>query len=91
MALLRRIVNLLRRSKMDREIEAELKSHIEMWIEENVAAGMTSDEARHDALLRFGNHVVMKERTAAADSAIIKEMQMAVRVSFALMCLTTSS
>jgi len=42
MALIRRMVNLFRRSRMDGEIEAELQSHIEMRIEENLAAGMTA-------------------------------------------------
>ena len=70
MALVRRVVNLFRRSRMDGEIEAELQSHIEMRIEENVAAGMTADEARRDAMVRFGNHVVMKERVTAADASL---------------------
>ncbi|MGA2652578.1 MAG: ABC transporter permease [Terracidiphilus sp.] len=70
MALIRRMVNLFRRGRVDGEIEAELKSHIEMRIEENVAAGMTAEEARRDAMVRFGNHVVMKERVAAADASL---------------------
>ena len=70
MALIRRIVNLFRRSRMDSEIEAELNSHVEMRIEENVAAGMSADEARRNALVRFGNHVVMKERVTAADASL---------------------
>jgi macrolide transport system ATP-binding/permease protein len=52
---LNRIANLFRRGKIDREIDAELRSHIEMRIEDNIAAGMSATEARHDALLRFGN------------------------------------
>jgi putative ABC transport system permease protein len=70
MALMRRIVNLFRRGRMDSEIEAELNSHVEMRIEENVAAGMSADEARRNALVRFGNHVVMKERVTAADASL---------------------
>ena len=70
MALIRRMVNLFRRSRMDGEIEAELRSHIEMRIEENLAAGMTAEEARRDALVRFGNQVVMKERVTAADASL---------------------
>jgi len=73
MALIRRIVNLFRRSRMDGEIEAELLSHIEMRIEENLAAGMSADEARRDAMVRFGNHVVMKEKATAADAALTLE------------------
>jgi macrolide transport system ATP-binding/permease protein len=39
MALIRRISNLFRRSRMDREIDAELSSHIDMRIEENPGSG----------------------------------------------------
>ena len=55
---------------MDGEIEAELRSHIEMRIEENVAAGMSVDEARRDALVRFGNQTVMKEKVTGMDAAL---------------------
>ena len=73
MTLLRRITNLFRRSRMEREIDAELRSHIEMRIEENLARGMSAEEARRDALVRFGNRVVMKERATAADAALTLE------------------
>jgi putative ABC transport system permease protein len=53
---------------MDGEIEAELNAHIEMRIEENLAAGMSPEEARRDALVRFGNRTATKERTAAEDA-----------------------
>jgi hypothetical protein len=55
MSLIRRISNLFFRSKVDLEVEAELKSHIGMRIEDNIAAGMSPEDARRDALLRFGN------------------------------------
>ena len=50
MAVFRRISNLFRRSRVDREIDAELQSHIELRIEDNIARGMTPGEARRDAL-----------------------------------------
>ncbi|MGA3048775.1 MAG: ABC transporter permease [Terracidiphilus sp.] len=71
MALIRRISNLFRRSRMDREIDAELSSHIDMRIEENLAAGMNADEARRDALVRFGNRTAAKERVTGMDSALM--------------------
>jgi predicted permease len=73
MAIFRRILNLFSRSKVDREIDAELKSHIEMRIEDNVAAGMSAEYARRDALVRFGNRAVLKEQTTAADAALLLE------------------
>jgi predicted permease len=73
MSLSRRIANLFSRTKVEREIENELASHIEMRIEDNLAAGMSAEEARRDALLRFGNPVVVKEEATAADAALFLE------------------
>lgn len=70
MSLYRRLVNLFSRDQLDQEIDAELRSHIELRIEENIASGMTADEARRDALIRFGNPTVLRERTSAADTHI---------------------
>ena len=66
---LRRIANLFRQSRVDREIDAELKAHIEMRIEDNLAAGMSPEEARRDAQLRFGNATVMRERATDEDTS----------------------
>ncbi|MHB8753676.1 MAG: ADOP family duplicated permease [Candidatus Acidiferrales bacterium] len=68
MSILRRIANLFHRSKLHQEIEAELRSHIEMRTSDNIAAGMSPQEARRDALLRFGSRAAMKERVIAADA-----------------------
>src|SRR5271168_1848997 len=73
MPLLRRIANLFSRSRVDREIEAELTAHIDLRIEDNLAAGMSPEEARRDALLRFGNTTATRERVASADLALSLE------------------
>jgi putative ABC transport system permease protein len=70
MSLVRRIANLRTRSKVDREIEEEIHAHMQMREEDNRAAGMSPPEARRDALLRFGNPVVTRERMAEADAAL---------------------
>jgi len=70
MSLANRIANLFRRGKVDNEIDAELRSHIAMRTEDNLAAGMSPQRARREALLRFGNPAVMHERTAEADAAL---------------------
>ncbi len=70
MPLLRRIANLFRRPRLEREIEAEMLAHIEMRVADNLAAGMSREEARRDALVRFGNRLATKERTAAQDAAL---------------------
>ena len=71
MLLIRRIMNLFFRSNMEREIDAELKSHIEMRIESNLAEGMRPEEARRDARLRFGNPATMKERVTDVDALLV--------------------
>jgi hypothetical protein len=55
MSIFRRMSNLFSRASLDREIEAELKSHIDLRIEYNIALGMSPQDARRDALLRFGS------------------------------------
>jgi len=70
MALLRRITNLFCRSRVEREIDAELKAHLALRCEDNIGRGMTEPEARREALVRFGNPVLMKERSMDADVAL---------------------
>jgi predicted permease len=69
-ALFRRFANLFRRSKIDHDINAELQAHIDLRVDANVAAGMSPEEARRDALLRFGNPTMTKERVAASDAPL---------------------
>jgi macrolide transport system ATP-binding/permease protein len=73
MSIFRRITNLFSRDQVQREIDTELRSHIEMRIEDNLAAGMSRKQARREALLRFGNRAVIRERTTEADAALILE------------------
>jgi putative ABC transport system permease protein len=70
MAAFRRIVNLFRRSRVDRDIADELQSHIALRIDSNLASGMSTEEARRDALLRFGNPTSTRERVHSADATL---------------------
>ena len=62
MSALQRIANLFRSRKMQREIDAELASHLEMRIEDNLAAGMDAKQARRAALISFGDPNVARDR-----------------------------
>lgn len=73
MTLFRRIANLFSRSRVDREIEAEIQSHIELRTEDNIAAGMSPEEARREARVRFGSPTAMRERVASVDLALSLE------------------
>lgn len=70
MAVLRRFVNLFRRSALDREIADEIQSHIDLRIESNLASDMSPSEARREALLRFGNPSSTRERVTASDTTL---------------------
>lgn len=52
---------LLRRSESERELDAELRYHLERQIEQNVAGGMSADEARLAAMRDFGGWQQAKE------------------------------
>jgi putative ABC transport system permease protein len=51
---LHRLRSFFRRARLDRELDAELRSHVEMSSERNLARGMTPEQARRQALLDFG-------------------------------------
>lgn len=56
-----RFRSLLRRGRVEQELEKELGFHLEQEIEANVAAGMTPAEARYAALRRLGGVAQIKE------------------------------
>ncbi len=53
--------SLFRRLRVEDELAAEMRFHLEQQIEENLAAGMTADEARHAALRTVGGIEQLKE------------------------------
>ena len=69
MSIFRRLVNTFSRSKLHQEIDTEIQSHVEMRMADNIAAGMSPEQARRDALIRFGSRIVIRERITAADAA----------------------
>jgi putative ABC transport system permease protein len=66
-SLIARLRGMFHRDKLDRDVDDELHSHLEMRAADNAAAGMTPDEARYDAQRRFGNTTLMKEDTRTMD------------------------
>src|SRR5580692_9617645 len=53
--------SLLRRDSAEKELGSELRFHIERQVEENIAAGMTAQEARRAAVREFGGVEQVKE------------------------------
>ena len=60
--LLSRVGSLFRRRQLDREIDEELRSHLEMAEEENRRSGMNAKEARWKAMRDFGGVTQVRER-----------------------------
>lgn len=67
MSLLSRLKGLLQIRQLERDLDEELRSHIEMRAADNMAGGMPAQEARYDAQRRFGNSSLLKEDTRAMD------------------------
>jgi predicted permease len=57
-----RLCSAFRRDQLDHELDAELAAHLELAIQENLQRGMPADEARRQALIRFGGTEQVKEQ-----------------------------
>src|SRR5689334_10910833 len=60
-ALLHRMFALVNRDRRDREMADELEANLQFHIDDNIARGMTPDEARRPALIRLGGMQQTKE------------------------------
>jgi len=60
-AWLLRLGGLFGKERRDRELDAEMASHLEMHVDDNLRAGMTPEEARRQALIHLGGVEQTKE------------------------------
>jgi predicted permease len=60
--LLSRIAALFQRHKLDRELDEELRAHIDLAVAENCRRGMSPKEARREALRSFGGVTQIREQ-----------------------------
>jgi len=79
-----RILMLFSRGKAGAHLDDELQFHIERQIAENVAAGMTMEEARYAALRTFGNPALLREQARATWSwawldSLIRDLRYGIR------------
>jgi putative ABC transport system permease protein len=56
-----RVTGLFRKNWRDREMAQEFESHLQMHIDENIRAGMSPEQARREALVKFGGMEAAKE------------------------------
>ena len=82
--LLSRCVALFRGRSMDADLDDELRSHIDLAIEENLSRGMSSEDARTAALREFGGITQTKEefrrqRGLPFVEVLVQDAQYAIR------------
>src|ERR1700757_2839085 len=65
---LQRLFSFFRRSQLDRDLDAEVSSHLELATEENLRRGLSPTEAHRQAMLRFGGPQQAKEQHREARS-----------------------
>ncbi|MGD0367308.1 MAG: ABC transporter permease [Acidobacteriaceae bacterium] len=68
-----RILAMLRRPALDRELDEELRSHLEMAAEENQRRGMAADEAWRKALRDFGGVTQVRETVRVREGVAFAE------------------
>ncbi|HEV7521367.1 MAG TPA: ABC transporter permease, partial [Candidatus Angelobacter sp.] len=78
------VTGLFRKDWRDREMAQEFESHVQMHIDDNVRAGMSPEQARREALVKFGGMEAAKEsvretsRLLWIDTAV-RDMRYALR------------
>src|ERR1700722_3982761 len=76
MKWLGRLRTMFRPNRLGADLDDELRFHLEERVDENIAAGMSAEEARRDAHLRFGNPTLLKESARENDILVWLETAM---------------
>jgi len=80
-----RLRSFFRRAQLDRELDAEISSHLQFAIDENLQRGLSPGEAHRQALLRFGGQQQTKEQQRDARSVplldtLFQDLRFALRM-----------
>lgn len=83
--LVARFLALFRRPSLDRELDAELRSHLEMAVERNLVQGLNHEQARRQALLDFGGleqtrQIYRERRSLPFLEALFQDLRLAFRM-----------
>jgi predicted permease len=62
----RRLIMLLHRGRFQRELDEEMRLHLELRRQQQIASGLTPEEAQRSAQRRFGNITRIKEKSHMA-------------------------
>src|SRR6516164_5143174 len=82
---LHRLRSFFRRARLDHDLDAELRSHLEMAFERNLAQGMDREQARRQTLLDFGGveqtrQIYRERRGLPFLDALLQDLRFAFRV-----------
>ena len=80
-----RLRGLFLKRKLEQELEEEIRAHLEMQIEDNLRQGMSPDEARYQAMRKFGGVEQVKEsyrdrRSLAVVDSALRDLRYALRM-----------
>ncbi|PYQ96146.1 MAG: hypothetical protein DMF96_19590 [Acidobacteria bacterium] len=83
-ALMSRLRSLLWRGRVERELDAELRFHLDQQIDENIAGGMTAADARSAAWRSIGGVAQLKDEIRDQDmwrvlDSVLRDLRFAVR------------
>jgi len=84
MVWLRRLVNVFRSDRVDRDAGREMAFHVAERVDELVAGGMSEAEARREARRRFGRHADIRARVHRIEvigwlEAVVSDLRYAAR------------
>jgi len=66
---LKRLTGFFRKDHRDRDLSAEMETHLAMHVEDNLRAGMTQQSAKREALMKLGGVEQTKELYRERQSA----------------------
>ena len=80
-----RFLTLFQTPQVDRELDDEIASHLQLAVEEHLARGMSVSEARRQALLQLGGETQTKERQrdtrgVPGIAAVLQDLRFAIRI-----------
>ena len=84
-AWFRRLAGVFNKSRRDRELSAELESHLQLHIDDNIRAGMSPQEARRRAIIKLGGIESTKEsyrdrRSIPIIETLLQDIRFALRM-----------
>jgi predicted permease len=83
---LNRLISFFRGPEREADLDTELRAHLDLAIDEYLAQGLTPEEARRQAMIRFGGLEAAKELQRDARSLPFLEcLQQDIRYSFRMM------